>query len=311
MAASDRNTRRANEAERARHIAGSEAAAFATTAGTMLLGLLAGAEAAQNRNEPQPPAAATPPPPTPHPNEVAPSGSTPTDHPPTHVDRHAAVTEGSAADPIPMTHADAAAIVEAPHPAGLADAPPDGQAVTAHPSTSSIPVWTVSATTHQPSSPPEESTSINGATAPSSIDPGGPVHQLSDTIAGVVDASLAPVTQTIASLGTAVGQLTSSLSDSVSDLVGGLTGLVTNLTHHTPATDVAEPQVADIPGPTPAAADSPETIQHDASLFDTAGAVPMALLHPLPLHLGFLGQPTTDGHDTHDGAFSALGVHHF
>jgi hypothetical protein len=39
--------------------------------------------------------------------------------------------------------------------------------------------------------------------------------------------------------------------------------------------------------------------------------VPTALLHPLPLQLGFLGQPTTGGHDSHDGAFSALGVHHF
>jgi len=39
--------------------------------------------------------------------------------------------------------------------------------------------------------------------------------------------------------------------------------------------------------------------------------VPMAALPPMALHLGFLGQPAGDGHDMHDGAFSALGVHHF
>jgi hypothetical protein len=28
-------------------------------------------------------------------------------------------------------------------------------------------------------------------------------------------------------------------------------------------------------------------------------------------HLGFLGQPTIDGHEPHDAAFSTLGMHHF
>ena len=56
--------------------------------------------------------------------------------------------------------------------------------------------------------------------------------------------------------------------------------------------------------------DAATTHAIDIGGLDTAGAVPMAALPPLTLHLGFLGQPS-DGHDLHDGAFSALGVHHF
>jgi hypothetical protein len=78
---------------------------------------------------------------------------------------------------------------------------------------------------------------------------------------------------------------------------------------------VLEPLVTDILGPAPTATgvatDVSAASHQGASLLDTAGAVPIALLHPLPLHLGFLGQPTIDGHEMHDGAFSALGIHHF
>src|SRR3982074_160857 len=64
VALSDKNTRRADEAERARHIAAGEAVAFAT----MLLNLLNGAEAAQHRSEhqPEPPATEPTPPPRQH-----------------------------------------------------------------------------------------------------------------------------------------------------------------------------------------------------------------------------------------------------
>jgi hypothetical protein len=97
----------------------------------------------------------------------------------------------------------------------------------------------------------------------------------------------------------------------VSDLVGGLTGLLADLTQPAPTTGAAEQPAAAILSPAPAAAEPPDMTQHGASLLDTAGAIPMALLHPPPLQLGFVGQPTSDGHETHDGAFSALGVHHF
>jgi hypothetical protein len=56
------------------------------------------------------------------------------------------------------------------------------------------------------------------------------------------------------------------------------------------------------PGPDPSA--------HNGPMFDTGGIVPIGFDH-VPLQLGFLGQPHSDGHDTHDGAFSALGLHGF
>jgi hypothetical protein len=43
-------------------------------------------------------------------------------------------------------------------------------------------------------------------------------------------------------------------------------------------------------------------------MLDTGGIIPVSLDHA-PLHLGFLGQPHAEGHDPHDGAFSALGIH--
>ncbi|WP_407192424.1 hypothetical protein [Bradyrhizobium sp. STM 3566] len=62
----------------------------------------------------------------------------------------------------------------------------------------------------------------------------------------------------------------------------------------------------------PLASQHDSAATHDVGIagLDTAGAVPMAALPSLTLHLGFFGQPS-DGHDLHDGAFSALGVHHF
>jgi hypothetical protein len=307
MAASDRNTRRADEAERARHIAGSEAAAFATTAGTMLLGLLTGAEAGHNRNESQLPAATQPPLPPVRPIEATPTEPVPPDHPPALDDQHAGEIEAPVADPTPTMHAGSSETIQEPLPTALIDAPADGQAVTAQVSISSIPVSTLSYPAHHTPLPADNSGS-SGTTAPPSADPEALVHHITDTASGLVDTSLATVTHTIDSLSTAVEQLTSSLTSGVGELVGGLTGLVTNLTHNAPATGAAEP-LADLLGPTPA--EPSDTTHHGASLLDTAGAIPMALSHPLPLHLGFLGQPTANGHEPHDGAFSALGVHHF
>ena len=155
-----------------------------------------------------------------------------------------------------------------------------------------------------------------GSITPSSVNPGvldsgAFIHQLADTITGLVDASLAIVSDTIASLSTTVGQLTSSLSGTVNQLADGLTGAVTGLIHDTPVAGTLEPVLTDILGSAPKQADFSGTAEHGASMLDTAGAVPIAPLHPFPLHLGFLGQATIDGHETHDGAFSALGVHHF
>ena len=77
------------------------------------------------------------------------------------------------------------------------------------------------------------------------------------------------------------------------------------------ATGLLAPLTSDLSGLSSGATDFSGAAHHDGSLFDTAGAIPTSLLHPIPLQLGFLGQPTIDGHEPHDGAFSALGGHHF
>ena len=318
MAEADKITRRADEAERARHVGASEAAAFATTAGAMLLGVLTGAEAAQHRSEHQPhqPAAEPTPPPAPaQPADAAPTPQQPAsaDHAPVQHDEHGSATQPTPADPTAMIHADTA-----PDP-GIATAPDGGTAPT-HVLVSSIPVWEFNAAADHAHAG-TGGTGSAGSIAPSSVDPasldqgsfdpGASIHQLAGTITGLVDAPLAIVSDAIANLSATVGQLTSSLSGTISHLTDSLTGAVTGLVHHAPVASVLEPLLTDILGPAPTPTDVSGTAGHGASMLDTAGAVPIAPLHSFPLHLGFLGQPTIDGHETHDGAFSALGVHHF
>lgn len=309
MAEADKNTRRADEAERARHIGASEAAAFATTAGAMLLGILTGVEAAQHRSEhPQPQSAEPTLPPSPA--EIAPAQPAAADHRPIQQDGHGTVAQAAAVDSATTIHADTA-----PDPGFAAEAASHGGAVPAHALVSSIAVWEFSAPADRAHAG-TISTGASGATAPSSADPGlldsGTfIHQISDTITRLIDAPLAIVSDTIAGLSATIGQLTSSLSDTISHLTDSLTGAVTGLVHDAPVAGVLEPVLTDILGPAPTPTDFSGTAGHGASLLDTAGAVPIAPLQPFPLHLGFLGQPTIDGHETHDGAFSALGVHHF
>jgi hypothetical protein len=312
MAASDPNTRRLEEAERARHIAAGEASAFAITAGTMLLGLLSHAEAAPHLGEfdLQPPPATKPSPPPSHPTDPAPTELAPADHGANHEDQHAGPIDTPADVSAPSIHADAGATIQAPDMGAAIDAAPASESAATH-AVLSIPVWIFDA--HSDSFLSQStgaSAGIGGATAPSSADLGMPIHSLGDTITGLIDTSLATVSHTIADLNATIGQLTSSLSDTLGHLTDGLTGTVANLIHEVPVAAAVEPLLADLSGST-TASDWSGASEHGLSLFDTAGAVPTALLHPLPLHLGFLGQPTMDGHETHDGAFSALGVHHF
>lgn len=304
MTASDRTTRRTDEAERARHGATSEAAAFATTAGTMLLGILAGAEVSHGRDEPQPPALTTRPPGASlQPTETAPAAPPPTDHRPPLDDRHADTNEVPAVAPTPTIAADAeASLATTP-----IDASPDAQAA-AQTLMSSAPAQALSAPAEASST--DAGAGVGGSAAPRT-EFEAPASQLVTSDPEVADATLATVTQTIANVSASVEQLTSSVSGAVSELVGGLSGLVANLTHQAPGTGAAEAPPALIAGPVPASAEASTAEHHVASLLDTAGTVPMTWLQPLPLQLGFLGQPTSDGHETHDGAFSALGVHHF
>jgi hypothetical protein len=314
MAASDPNTRRLDEAERARHIAAGEATAFAITAGTMLLGVLGHAEAAQHSSEfdLQPPPATKPTPPPSHPTAPAPTELTPADHGAQHENQHAGPIEAPAADSAPAIHADGGAMIQAPDAAAAIDTAPASESAAAH-AVLSIPVWNFDAPADHSLSLSQSTgagAGVGGTVAPSSFDLGVSTHPFADTITGLIDTSLATVSHTIASLNATIGQLTSSLSGTLDHLTDSLTSTVANLTHDLPVAAAVEPLLTDFPGST-TTSDWSGTSQHGLSLFDTAGTVPTTLLHPLPLHLGFLGQPTLDGHETHDGAFSALGVHHF
>ena len=304
MAESEKNARRSDEAERSRHTSATESVAFAT----MLLGLLNDSDTVLHRLEHEGEArAAEAAGPQAHPAEalVAPAM---TDAGPAHDNHHAGAMDTAAADPSLAIHADATAIL--PQDASVTVGHiSTAQIVTAEALSSSLTSSGFSgATDHAPS---EGAISASAASvAPALLDPGAVVHTITDTVTGIVDTALATVSSTIASVGTTVGQLTSTLSDTVSHLADGLLGTVTGATqaiHEAPSTGVLEPLVTDVLG-TAGALDAPV---HSVPLLDTAGAIPTLLLHPMPLQLGFLGQPTMDGHEPHDGAFQALGVHHF
>jgi hypothetical protein len=300
MAEADKNARRSDEAERSRHISATESAAFAT----MLLGLLNDADAVLHRLENEAESAAHP-----HPAEIAPAALVPADPGPGHDDQHAGAAETPATDLSPTMHADAAAAIpplDATIDHTAAGDTPATNVLTSSPALSSFSAFI----DHAPSTA-ESTASHGGSITSSSFDLGASVHTLADTVTGIVDTALATVSSTISSLSATVGQLTSTLTDTVSHLVDGLTGTVSGLIHDTPATGLLAPLTTDLSGPTSSATDLSGAAQHDVPLLDTAGAIPTSLLHPIPLQLGFLGQPTMDGHEPHDGAFSALGVHHF
>ena len=304
MAVSDKNARRADDAERARHIASSESVAFAT----MLLGLLNDADTVLHRLRHELPLPALDrAAPAPHPMEAAP-GPAPADHATDHQDQHAGAIETPATDASPPIHADAAATLQPAEASAAPDAAPSGEVSATHAFASSPALSGLSA---DHASFQSTSTGHDSAIASMSLDLGTSIHNLVDGITGIIDTSLAAVSSTIASLSATVGQLTSTLSDTVSHLTDGLTGAVTGLIHDTPTTGLLAPLTSDLSGLSSGATDFSGAAHHDGSLFDTAGAIPTSLLHPIPLQLGFLGQPTIDGHEPHDGAFSALGGHHF
>ena len=300
MAESAKNARRSDEAERSRHISASESVAFAT----MLLGLLNDADAVLHRLEHEPESrAAEPAASHPLPPEIAPAALVPADPEPNHQDQHAGAIESPAADLSPALHADAPATLP------LAEAPSGGVAVTQAFASSPALSGLDASADHAPSA--GASNGSGGSIASPALDLGASVHNLADTVTGIVDTALATVSSTIANVSATVGQLTSTLTDTVSHLTDGLIGTVTGLIHDAPATGLLEPLATNLSSLTSSATDFSGATAHDTSLLDTADAIPTSLLHPMPLQLGFLGQPTMDGHEPHDGAFSALGGHHF
>jgi hypothetical protein len=307
MAESEKNARRSDEAERSRHISATESVAFAT----MLLGLLNDADAVLHRLEHEGEAraegaAASHMPPA----EIAPAALVPADPEPNH-DQHAGTTETPAADPSPTVHADAAAATPPEDAGATLDHTPAGEGLATNAFASSPALSSISASIDHAPSTGESTGSHGGSIASPSFDLDTSVHTLTDTVTGIVDTALATVSSTISSLNATVGQLTSTVTDTAGHLLDGLTGLVSGLIHDTPATGLLTPLATDLSGLTSSTTDLSGATQHDVPLLDTAGAIPTSLLHPIPLQLGFLGQPTMDGHEPHDGAFSALGVHHF
>jgi len=316
MAASDKSTRRADEVERLRHVASTEAAAFATTAGTMLLGLLTGAaEAAQHRSthgKQAPEASDHSQSPPIHSVETTLSAAPSVEHTTAHVDHYTATvgTPSPTVNPIAATHADAAPSIHGPDTFVIDSSPGSISPSPAFHLVTPMPAWSFEPhsehiqTTTSGTEPVGNFTSLL-------FDPAPPINQLATSITGVLDTSLGAVSHTLSVLGGTVRQITSTLTNTVDHLADGLTNTVTGLVHDL-SSGVVQPLLNDVLGSTSTStASAAAPAQHDGLSLDTAGVVPTALLHPMPLHLGFLGQPTIDGHDWHDGAFSALGIHHF
>lgn len=317
MSASKQNNRRAEKAELARHITTDETVAFMTALIAFLdeahAGRLHDAIAAQplptdSHSTPE------------HPTEPAPAEMAPSEQQPASGDQHADATDPASHDVAPVLHTDATMGSGASDARGGADVAVGTQghdsapvAAESHADATSVP----HASDHAVSAG-DASTHADAAIS-TAIDPATSLHQLGDTITNLVDTSLAAVSHTLDSLSTTVTELTSTVTGTVGQLVDGVTGIVGGLLHsvgggadHAPATDLVSALVTDIvSSPLATAHDGAATHDVDIGGLDTAGAVPMAALPPLTPHLGFLGQPTSEGHDVHDGAFSALGVHHF
>lgn len=314
MAASEQNNRRADKAEIARHITTEETVAFMTA----LVAFLKEAEGTGHHGHDAQPAAPDMPPTPAH--AAGPTGPelTPADHQPVSGDQHADASAPTTSETSTALHADAAVGGAAP-----ADMATDVAAVMDSPIGTSV-----SAESHAvtfPASVASDHLAATGSSAPhadvvtsASIDPASSLHDLGSTITNLVDTSLAAVSHTLDSVSTTVSQLTSTVTGTIGQITDSVTGLVSGLLHsaggdaHAASSpDLFGALVTDIVS-TPLASPHDGTTTHDVDIggLDTAGAVPMAALPPLTMHLGFLGQPS-DGHDIHDGAFSALGVHHF
>lgn len=317
MAASEQNNRRAEKAEIARHITTEETIAFMTA----LVAFLKQAEGAGHHGgfDAQPLPSNVPPTPAhaadPAPVDGTPADAAPGDHQPVSDEQHADASAPPTGTTATALHMDAAtASVLHANSNSSVTATADGPFSTS-----------VQADSHEVAPVAHDHIGENGgggahadvATAVS-IDPLSSLHDLGSTITNFVDTSLSAVSHTLDNLSTTVSQLTSTvtgtigqLTDSVTSLVGGLLHSGGGDAHEASSPDLFSALVTDITS-TPLASPHDSAATHDVDIggLDTAGAVPIAALPTVTLHLGFLGQPT-DGHDIHDGAFSALGVHHF
>jgi hypothetical protein len=303
MTASDRNSRRADKAELARNVTATETLAFMTA----LMAFLKEAEAGHHGTiDVQPPPAEAPAAPA-HPIAPLPADTAAAEHRSIPGDQHSdASAPGSSVAP-PAVHVDATTDGDGAHVGATTDVAAAQGSLAGSVATDAP----VAATMDHGLAPPD----AHAGTTPSAAIEPTLLQELGGTITDLVTSSLAAVSHTLDSLTTTVTQLTSTVTGTVGQLTDGVTGLlhsVTDTSHDAPSYNLVDALVTDIVS-SPLAAPHDDTVAHtvDIAGLDTAGAVPTAALPPLSLHLGFLGQPTSDGHDMHDGAFSALGVHHF
>lgn len=312
MAASEQNNRRAEKAEIARHITTEETVAFITA----LVAFLKEAESVGHHggHDAQPLPSDMPPTPA-HAADPTPTGINPGDHQPVSGEQHADASAPPTGTTATALHVDAAT-----------------GSVLHTDSNSSVPATTdgpfsttVQADSHEVAPVAHDHIGESGSggahadvATSASPDPLASLHDLGSTITNFVDTSLSAVSHTLDSLSTTVSQLTSTVTGTIGQLTDSVTGLVGGLlhsgggdAHEASSPDLFSALVTDIVS-TPLASADDSSATHDVAIggLDTAGAVPIAALPPVTLHLGFLGQPT-DGHDIHDGAFSALGMHHF
>lgn len=295
MTANKRAARKPEEIERAHSAVATKNAALDITTATMLLGILAGTVEAR------------------HASPATPEGDHPNDSssltPPVPADESGTSTETHAMEHVqPTTHDSSTQLLDAQ--ADFHATASAGTSIDVHLPTDNGPVQrdvalsldvqnvhvdlgsTASLQTPQAASDPSESSPSEGHFPSLTTD-------ISAPISTALDASLATLSSTITAVTSEVQHLVSSLP-SLGNLI---TSTATNLTQWplsapTVTTDALVTSAFD------------RHAENPPPLLDTSGLMPVGQTMA-PLHIGFMGQPQPDGHDTHDGAFSALGLHHF
>lgn len=294
MAGNKKPIRRPEEIERLHNAAAAETVAFGTTAGTMLLGILAATAEAQHDRTSQDAS---------H-NERA------------SADEHDTAPPSSAPEPLdddgsPTSQAtEPQADSDSSHLETFAQTQTElhiSSATAEQANGELVAASAVSLDTPQADADLHSSAGLEiptpDATPPLSPQPSG-------------DQPLTAGLDSTVSLSTSLDATLSTLSNTMTTLTGDVQHLVSTLegVTNTLTATAANLTQSILSVPETAADTLVSTVfeGHNVAtpLIDTSGPVPVS--NPLaPLTIGFAGQPQPDGHDTHDGAFSALGLHHF
>lgn len=298
-----RTPSRPTQAERTVNTGAIEQVALGTTAAAMVLGILAG----ETHGKTPPPAAAQPHHDTP---AQAPGEAF-------HESDHAGTSGAAVSEPGPSSSSPAA-------------------------SSAATPVWSrPDAQTHQGAD--AQHADDGGAAAFTAADSGGHAvtesssHSVGHADAAAIDAGGATTASAAHDAGAAaeapsalidvaplmpdasfVHDTVTGLTDNLPAIVTDATAAITDLTSSLGATiDTAVQSILAVP--TAAAGQLVDTVFHQPAAIATPAVDGLIDHTPLvatvaqlsPITLGFMGQPATDDHGAHDGAFSALGLHHF